>query len=139
TGFFAEAAEDALGQGDVVARGAARAVFTLVRLDRAGQGRTDGFAQLAGYAALLAAGVAAPRMQAAEPRRGRRLLHRVAQRDLALEEVFARQPHAFEHFLQHQAAEEILDRFQLVPLTARCSRASASRSPPPPARSPSGE
>src|SRR3954451_23370115 len=51
--LFAEAAEDALGQVDVVARGATGAVGALVGFDRDRQGRADGFAQLAGDAALF--------------------------------------------------------------------------------------
>src|SRR3954452_18369303 len=62
--LFAEAAEDALGQVDVVARGAAGAVGALVGFDGDGQRRAHGFAQLAGDAALFAVLVAAQRMQA---------------------------------------------------------------------------
>src|SRR5690606_11751375 len=113
--FFTEAAENALGEIDVVARGATGAVVALVRFDGDGQRRTYGFAQLARDAALFPVGVAAQGMQPAEPRRGRRLFHRVAQGDLALEEVLARQAHALEQFGQHQAAEEIFDRFHILP------------------------
>src|SRR6476646_9696476 len=52
--LLAEAAEDALGEVDVVARGAAGAVGALVGLDGDGQRGTHGFAQLAGDAAFLA-------------------------------------------------------------------------------------
>ena len=65
-GFFAEAAEDALGQIDVVARGAAGAVGALFRFDGDGECRADGFAQFAGDAALFAVGVAAQCMKATE-------------------------------------------------------------------------
>jgi hypothetical protein len=65
-GLLAEAAEDALGQVDVVARRAARAVVALLRLDGDRQRRADRLAQLAGDAALLAVRVAAQRVQAAE-------------------------------------------------------------------------
>ena len=67
-GFFAEAAEDALGEVDVVAGGAPRTVVALVRLDGDRHRRADRLAQLAGNAALLAVGIAAQRVQAAEAR-----------------------------------------------------------------------
>src|SRR5690606_1310886 len=50
--FLTEAAENALGEIDVVARGATGAVVALVRLDGDGQCRADRFAQFAGDAAL---------------------------------------------------------------------------------------
>jgi hypothetical protein len=65
-GFFAEAAEDALVQVDVVARGAATAVGALLRFDGDRERRAYRFAQLAGDAALLAVRVAAQRVQAAK-------------------------------------------------------------------------
>jgi hypothetical protein len=65
-GFLAEAAVDALGHIDVVAGGAARAVLALLGLDGDGLGGADGLAQLAGDAALLARGVAAQGVLAAE-------------------------------------------------------------------------
>src|SRR6185369_14316937 len=71
--FLAEAAEDAFRQVDVVAGGAARPVGPLVRFDRDRHCRTDGLAQLACDAALLAVFVPAQRVQAAEARRQRRL------------------------------------------------------------------
>jgi len=57
-GFLAEAAEDALGQVDVVTRGAAGTILALFRFDGDGQRRADRLAQLAGNAALLAVGIA---------------------------------------------------------------------------------
>src|SRR6476659_5035792 len=68
-GLLAEAAIDALHHVDVVAGGAARAVVAAGScLDGDGLRRADGFAQLAGDAALLAVGVAAKSMFAAESR-----------------------------------------------------------------------
>jgi hypothetical protein len=67
--LLAEAAEDALGEVDVVACRAARAVVADVALDRDRQRRADRLAQLAGDAALLAVLVAAQRVQAAKARR----------------------------------------------------------------------
>src|SRR6478752_3787007 len=57
--LLAEAAEDALGQVDVVARRAARAVGALVGFDRDRHRGAHGLAQLAGDAALFAVFVAA--------------------------------------------------------------------------------
>jgi hypothetical protein len=65
-GFLAEAAEDALGQVDVVARGAPTAVALLGGFDGDRHCRADCLAQLAGDAALFAVRVAAQGMQAAE-------------------------------------------------------------------------
>src|ERR671913_82063 len=74
--LLAEAAEDALGQVDVVARGAARAVVADIGFDRDRERRADRLAELAGDAAFFAVVIAAQRMQAAEARRQRRLLFR---------------------------------------------------------------
>src|SRR3546814_14036723 len=54
TAFFAEATENAFGQIDVVARGAAGAVVALFGLDADGQRRANRLAQFAGNAALFA-------------------------------------------------------------------------------------
>ena len=56
----------ALGQVEVVARRAAAAVLALLRLDGDGLRRAHGLAELAGDAALLARGVAAEDVLAAE-------------------------------------------------------------------------
>src|SRR5207248_6714790 len=93
-GLLAEAAEDALGEVDVVARGAARAVLALLRLDVDGERRADRLAQLARDAALLAVRIAAQRVQAAEARADGRLLLGELHRDLAREEMPPRQGHA---------------------------------------------
>jgi hypothetical protein len=108
--LFAEAAEDALGQVDVVARGAAGAVGALVALDGDGQRGAHGFAQLAGDAAFLAGFVAAQGMQAPEARRQRRLLFRELDRDLAAEGVLAGDGQALEQLDQHEAGQEVLER-----------------------------
>src|ERR1700712_373046 len=69
TRFLAQSAIDALHHVDVVAHGAAGAVVAArAGLDGDGLRRTDRLAQLAGDAALLAVGVAAQRVLAAEPR-----------------------------------------------------------------------
>src|SRR5688572_25501064 len=68
-GFFAKAAIDALKQIDIVARRASRAVRGDIRLDGNGQRGTNGFAQLARDATLLAVRIATLRMQTAIARR----------------------------------------------------------------------
>src|SRR5579863_4436956 len=73
-GFLAEATVDALDEVDVVARGAARAIGSHVRVDGDAYRRAHRLAQLAGDAALLAIRVAPQGMQAAEARRLRGLL-----------------------------------------------------------------
>src|SRR4030067_1590054 len=65
-GFLAESAVDALGQIDVIARGAARTVGAFLGLDGDGQRRAPRHAQLDGNAALLAVPCAAQRVQAAK-------------------------------------------------------------------------
>ena len=65
-------------------------------------------AQFARDAALLPVGIAAQRMQPAKACRGRRLFHRVAQGDLALEKILARQAQALEQLGQQQATEKSL-------------------------------
>src|SRR5690606_41156163 len=88
-----------------VTRGAAAAVLALLRVDGDRQGRAHRLAQLAGDAALLAVGIAAQRMDAAEARRLRRLLHRVHQRVLGLEQVLEGQTHALQQLDEQQALE----------------------------------
>ena len=67
-GFLAEAAVDAFGHVDVVARGPAAAVLARLGLDGDRLRRADRLAQLAGDAAFLAIRVAAQRVLAAEAR-----------------------------------------------------------------------
>src|SRR5207244_5550114 len=80
-GLLAEAAEDALGEVDVVASGAARSIFSLFTFNMNCQRWADGFAQLAGDAALFPVRIAAQRVQAAEARAHRCLLFRELHRD----------------------------------------------------------
>src|SRR5689334_23752451 len=86
TAFLAEPAEDALGEVDVVARRAPRAVGALLGLDRDRERRTNRLAQLARDAALLAVRIPAQCVQAAKARAHRRLLFRELHGHLALEE-----------------------------------------------------
>src|SRR3954470_23956336 len=103
-GFLAEAAIDALGHVDVVARGAPAAVVARLRLDGDGQRRADRLAELAGYAALFTVGITAQRMLAAEARAERALLIGIVDRHLFLEDIREGQGHALDQFLQEEAA-----------------------------------
>src|SRR5215831_2491396 len=67
-GLLAQAAVDALGHVDVVARGAPAAVIARLGLNGDRLRRAHRFAQLARDAALLAVGIAAQRVLAAEAR-----------------------------------------------------------------------
>ncbi len=107
--FFAEAAEDALGEVDVVARRAAAAVGAHLGFDGDGQRRAHRFAQLAGDAALFAVFIAAQRVQAAEARALRRLFFRELHRDVLGQEVLAGDAHALQQFGQEQAGEDFAD------------------------------
>src|SRR5262249_44696456 len=108
-GLLAEPAEDALGEVDVVARGAARAVGALLGLYRDRERGADGLAQLAGDAALLSVGIAAQRVQPAEARAERRLLLRKLDRDLAAEQVAPGERHALHQLDEQEGPEEISD------------------------------
>ncbi len=66
TALLAEPTVDALRHVDVIARRAPAAVLALLGFDGDGRGGADGFAQLARDAALLARGVAAQGVLAAE-------------------------------------------------------------------------
>src|SRR6266446_7794939 len=108
-GLLAQAAEDALGEVDVVARGAARAVGALLGLDRDRERGAHRLAQLAGDAALLAVRVAAQGVQPAEARAHRRLLLGELHRDLAPEEVAPGERHALRQLDQEEPPEEVPD------------------------------
>ncbi|MPN01486.1 hypothetical protein SDC9_148695 [bioreactor metagenome] len=137
TTFFTEAAEDALGQVDVIARGTARPIGANVGFDGDGHRRAHGFAELASNAALLAVIVATQRVQPPKTRRQRRLLLGVIHGDLAREGVASRQGHALGQFPEHEALKEVLDRegrcnssrHSSSPLISRCSTASAAKHP----------
>ena len=100
--LLAEAAVDALGHVDVVPRRAAAAVLALLRLDGDRLRGADGLAELARDAPLLARGVPAERVLAAEARRQRALLERVVDRHLGLPEVLHRQRHPAKHLREEQ-------------------------------------
>src|SRR6266478_1999499 len=135
TAFLAESAENALGQIDVIARRAPRAVGSLFRFDRDRQRRAHGLAQLAGDAALLAVFVASQRVQPAKTRRHRRLLLGIADRDLAREQVAARQRHPLEQLAQQQRVEKIAHRLDRA-LAHGASFAKASEAGPASAKAP---
>src|SRR6266567_3769948 len=130
-GLLAQAAEDALGEVDVVARGAARSVGALLGLDRDRERGAHRLAQLAGDAALLAVRVAAQRVQPPEARAHRRLLLGELHRDLAPEEVAPGEHHPLRQLDQQEGPEEVAD-FLDHEITSICSTASASRLRSPP-------
>src|SRR5260221_9977384 len=83
--LLAKAAENAFGEIDVVARGAARSVVARLGLNRDRQSRAHRLAQLARDTAFLAVRITAQRVQAAEARRLLRLLFWILHGDLARE------------------------------------------------------
>ena len=95
TRFFAEAAEDAFGQVDVVTLGAARTVFAFFRFDVNRHCRTHRLAQFTRDAAFLAVRITPLRVQTAETHRLRRFLFGEINRVFAGEKVFERYAHAF--------------------------------------------
>src|SRR5690606_35809150 len=107
--LLAEAAIDALGHVDVVARGAAAAVLARFALDRDGERRAHRLAQLAGDAALFPVGIAAQRMLAPESRRDRVPLERIVDRRLGLEEILQGQRVSLEEFPQRKRFDELCD------------------------------
>src|SRR6266851_4822553 len=150
TGFLAEPAIDAFHHVDVVARRAPRAVVAAgTGLDGDGLRRADRLAQLAGDAALLAVGVAAQRMLAAEARRDRPLLEGIVERGLGLEEIAQAEHEGRQKFLQEQCAGGVVQphgailsgtarAISLSPrpcrrASSRCRRTSRCRRPAPPA------
>src|SRR4030095_13688958 len=107
--LLAEAAEDALGEVDVVAGGAARPVSALLGLDRDRERRADRLAELAGDAALLAVRVATQRVQSAKARTLRRLLFRELHGHLARKHEAAGQEHSAPELARDPCVEEIPD------------------------------
>ena len=103
TGFFAEAAEDTLGQVDVVTLGAARAVFAFFRFDVDRHCRTHRLAQFTRDAAFLTVRIPPLRVQTAETHRLRRFLFGEINRVFAGEKVFERYAHAFDEFAEQES------------------------------------
>src|SRR5438552_12592981 len=124
-GLLAQPAEDALGEIDVVARGAAGAVGALFGLDGDRKRGANGLAQLAGDAALLAVRVAAQGVQPAEARAHRGLLLRELHGDLAPEEMAPGERHSLHQLDQQEGLEELADLVDHE--ITICSMASASR------------
>jgi len=113
-GFLAQPAEDAFGEIDVVARGAASAVGALLGLDRDRKRRANAaLAQLAGDAALL--GRSDKRRRACSPRKrgliGVFLLGKL-HRDLAPEEMASGERHALRQLDQQNTLEEFADFYR---------------------------
>src|SRR5580698_6327762 len=137
TGLLAQPAIDAFHHVDVVTHGAAGAVVAArAGLDGDGLRRADRLAQLTGDAALLAIGVAAQRVLAAEARRDRPLLERIIQRRLRLEEIPHGEKERRYEFGQQQRAGcgvDIDTHSDLISAQAPRIAARRRRSPPSPA------
>src|SRR3546814_468873 len=107
--FLTEAAIDALGHVDVVARRAAAAVLARLGLDCDGERRAHRLAQFARDTALLAIRITAQRMLAAETGRDRVLLVRVVDRRLGPEEIFQGQPMRFHELPESEGFDPVRD------------------------------
>src|SRR5579885_286374 len=102
-GFLAQPAIDALRHVDVIARRPPAAVGARLGLDGDGLCGTDGLAELAGDAALLAVGVAAQRVLSPEARAQGALFVGIVDRHPRTEQVFEGQPHACKQLVEQQA------------------------------------
>src|SRR5579885_2297761 len=131
TRLLAEAAIDALRHVDVVARRAPAAVGARLGLDGDGERGTDRLAQLAGDAALLAVGIAAERMLAAEARRERPLLEGIVHRHRLPEHVLQGKPHPLEQLGEEDGPYAAIEKRHRKPF---CRRPSAGRRPSRPER-----
>src|SRR4029077_17720491 len=108
--LLAQAAIDAFDHVDIVAGGAPRTVIpTRAGFNGDRLRRADRLAQLAGNAALLAIGVAAQRMFAAETWRDRALLERVIERRLGLEEIAHGEHERRGEFLEEHRAGHLVE------------------------------
>src|SRR5581483_3805128 len=103
-GLLAQPAVDALRHVDVVTRRASAAVGARLRLDGDRLRRADRLAQLAGDAALLAVGIAAQRMLAAEAGAEGALLIGIVDGNPRPEEIGEREPEPRQQLGQEQAA-----------------------------------
>src|SRR3989338_2237792 len=111
-GCLAEPAVNALEQVDVVTRGAARAVGAHPRFDRDRPRPAHRLAQLAGNAALLAVGIAAQGVQAAEPRAHRRALLRILHRELAHEQMTPGHHESLQQLIEQECIQITFDRLE---------------------------
>ncbi|EOC20741.1 hypothetical protein NM3147_0264 [Neisseria meningitidis NM3147] len=100
-GLFAETAEDALGQVDIVTLGAAGAVFAFFRFNVNRHCRTNCLAQFTRDTALFAVRIPPLRVQATETHGLRRFLFGEINCVFAGKKVFERYAHAF-----YQLAEQ---------------------------------
>jgi hypothetical protein len=105
-GLLTESAVNAFEQVYVVAGGSAAAILTLGQLDSDGKRWADGFAQLAGDAALFTVGIAAQRVKAAKTGRFRRFFLRVLNREFLPEQVTGSYPKASGKFWQKPGIEK---------------------------------
>src|SRR6185437_4142091 len=128
-GLLAQPAIDALHHVDVVADSASGAIVAArAGLDGDRLRRTYRLAELARDTALLAVGIAAQRVLAAEARRDRPLLEGIVQRRLRLEEIAHREEERRYEFGQQERARGGVDVDTHGYLTsARCRRNAARR------------
>src|SRR5690606_12987433 len=84
-------------------------------LDGDGLGRADGFAQLAGDAALFPIGITTQRMLTAEARRHMTLFERVVDRRLGREEITHSQEERRNELAQQQRVEKLSGAHQAIP------------------------
>jgi len=97
-GLFTKAAENTLGEVNIVACRTAGAIFALVRLNGDRHRRANGFAQFTGNATLFAIRVATQRVQATKTVRLWRPFFRILNRNFLGKEIASGQGHAFQHF-----------------------------------------
>src|SRR3546814_14100869 len=111
--------------------GAPAAVAARLSLDGDALRRADRLAELAGNAPLLAVGIAAQRVLAAEARAERPLLVGVVQRHLGLEEVAQSQRHALYEPAEQEAAQVAVDAAHRSDSSRHmCGNRSMATSPP---------
>src|SRR5437764_1618362 len=121
TSLLAEAAIDALHHVDVVTGRAPRAVVaTRAGVDGDRLGRTDRLAELAGNAALLAVGIAAKRMLAAEPRADLALFEGIVDGRLAREEVAHREKEGADEIPEEKRSGGLIEGHQAPPQPVSC-------------------
>lgn len=111
TGLLTEATVNTLCHIDVVSRGPSTAVSTLLRLDRNGLGRTNGLAQLASNAPLLATRITTQRVLSAEPGTEWSLLEGVVDRSWLLEEMCQGDRETSDHFSHEHCGRRSFHQF----------------------------
>src|SRR5690606_9367925 len=127
-GFLAEAAIDAFGHVDVIARGAAAAVLAGLGFDGDDERVANRFAKVAGDATFFAIGIAAQGMLTPETRAQPSLFKGIVERRLGAEEIFQRQPHGRDELGQEKGSDSAIEySHRHYPLVG--SRSKARRTP----------